>query len=227
MKQILLLAVCLLSLLDNSFGQTNGSFYTLQIGKKTCLFRYTENPDSIYVETDSAHSKNIVTQINPITLAEKIKWVKDTIAIRKSLTLMDSSAKTFHTKRPIKSDTVSGLDPITLQLKTKVVNFNEADYHIESTMSYSDFLILLKSKFELKNPQKKLRVYSYSIYYETPDTAGSIYIEYPQTSEGVISKLNCLEKNGGFILLSISEADHGLVKIDTGASFLALIRIKN
>jgi hypothetical protein len=227
MKQILLLAVCLLSLFDNSFGQANGSFYTLQIGKKTCVFKYKERADTLKVNRDSLHIKSIGTPTKPISLQEMVRFKKDTVIFSKTLSLQDTSSKIIHTKNLYAIDTITSINPVTLEENVKIIKQDEASYQIETQMSYFDFLLLLKSKFELKNPQKRLRVYSYSIYYETPDTAGSIYIEYPQTSEGVISKLNCLEKKGGFILLSISEADHGSVKIDTGASFLALIRIKN
>jgi hypothetical protein len=93
-------------------------------------------------------------------------------------------------------------------------------------MSYFDFLFLLKSRFDLKNPQKNFRVYSYNIYYETATQGGMIRIKYPETVEGVISKLNCLDK-GGFILLSLKAADHDNVPIDAQGRFLALIHIKN
>ena len=191
MKQILLLAVCLLSLFGNSFGQANGSFYTLQIGKKTCLFKYAQGPDTI-----------------------------------KRLIFTDTTEKTINIKYSPR-DTVKTVNPVTHKEDTKIISFPSLSYHIETQMSYFDFLLLLKSKFELKNPQKNYRVYSYSIYYETPTEGGLIKVKYPETAEGVISKLNSLAKDGGIVVLSIKEADHGLVKIDTGDAFLALIRIKN
>lgn len=220
------MAACLLSFFVNSFGQANGSFYTLQLGKKTCLFKYQLDADTMQIRT-SPQDKKAKKIINHYSLETVVNYVKDTIVPLKYLTLMDTSAKEIHTRYPLKSDTVTGIDPVTLRERTSVVNYNDASFHIETTMSYFDFLLLLKSKFELKNPQKNYRVYSYNIYYETQTEGGRIDVQYPQASEGVISKLNCLAKDGGFVLLSINEADHGLVKIDTGNSFLALIKIKN
>ena len=189
MKQILLLALCLLSLLPHSYGQANGSFYTLQLGEKTCLFKYAQGPDAI-----------------------------------KTLTLTDTAEKMVNIKYSPR-DTVKSVNPVSHKEETKIISYPSFSYHIETQMSYFDFLLLLKSRFELKNPQKNLKVYSYNIYYETPSEGGLIKIKYPQTHDGVISKLNSLAKDGGFVLLSLKEADHGAVKIDAGGLFLALVRI--
>jgi hypothetical protein len=171
------------------YPQVNGSFFTLQLGKQTCLFKYTAQGDSL-----------------------------------RSLTLMDTTDRSVDIRYG-PHDTVQSIHPVTHMEETKIISYPSFNYHIEATMSYFDFLLLLKSKFELKNPQKKLHIYSFNIYYETADTGGLIRIKYPQTIEGVISKLNCLA-NGGFVLLSLKAADHDLVPIDAGGTWLALIHIR-
>ncbi len=172
-----------------AYPQVNGSFFTLQLGSQTCLFKYTAQGDS-----------------------------------DKKLTVTDTAERSVDVKY-FPRDTVKVMNPITHQMDTKVISTPSFDYHIETTMSYFDFLLLLKSKFELKNPQKKLHVSSYNIYYETKETGGLIRVKYPETTEGVVSKLNCLA-NGGFILLSLKSDDHNLVNIDAGGSWLALIHIR-
>lgn len=226
MKQTVLFLSFVMCIYSSVYPQANGSFFTLQLGQKTCLFKYEERLDSIMIEVDKKYRKDKgveeVTQINPVTLKEKTVFMKDTVVIKKSLTLQDGNSKSIHTKRAAAIDTVIIFDTATLAEYGKVI---DPAYHIETEMSYFDFLLLLKSKFELKNPQKKLHVYSFNIYYETADTGGLIRIKYPQTIKGVISRLNCLA-NGGFVLLSLKAADHDLVGIDTQGSFLALIHIR-
>jgi hypothetical protein len=144
----------------------------------------------------------------------------------RSLTLMDTTEREVNIKYG-PHDTVQAINPKTHETETKIISYPSFDYHIEATMSYSDFLLLLKSKFELKNPQRNLRVYSFNIYYETADRGGMIKVKYPQTIEGVIAKLNGLDAKGGFILLSLKAADHDAIPIDAGGAWLALIHIKN
>jgi hypothetical protein len=220
---VLLIAMCISYA---AFSQANGSFYTIQLGKKICLFKYQEKADSTYVETDSAHSKTIVTQINAVTLAENIKWVKDTVVLRKSLSLQDGDHKIVKVNYALIIDTITMINPVTLEETIEVKKRDTIPYHIETEMTYSDFLILLKSHFELKNPQRNFRVYSYDIYYETATQGGMIKVKYPATSEGVITKLNALTK-GGFILLSLNAADHDEVPIDAQGRWLALIHVRN
>jgi len=228
MKQPIFLLALLISSTTDIYSQANGSFYTLQLGKKICLFKYQEKADSTYVEVDSAHSTNTVTEINPVTLKEKIKFVKDTVVLRKSLILEDTTTRSVNVNVKYgPHDTVTAIHPVTHKEETKIISYPSFDYHTEATMTYSDFLILLKSKFELRNPQRNLRVYTFSIYYETADTGGLIKISYPQPIEGVISKLNCMAKSGGFILLSLRAADHDTINIDAGGAWLALIHIRN
>jgi len=172
------------------YPQADGSFFTLQLGKQTCLFKYEERS-----------------------------------ATSKSLTLQGGAEKSIEIKYPWSRDTVTSIDPVTLKEETKIITNISPGYHIETEMTYFDFLLLLQSKFEIKNPQKKLHVSSYNIYYETKDTGGLIRVQYPERYEGVISKLNCLV-NGGFVLLSLKSDDHNLVNIDTQGRFLALIHIK-
>ena len=226
MKPNIILFSCILCISTSLFSQADGSFFTIQLGQKKCLFKYSERVDSTYVETDSAHSKTIVTQINPVTLAEKVKWVKDTVLSLRSLTLEDNNSKSIHLRTPLGIDTVTEINPVTLKENTKIIAYTDAQYHIETEMTYFDFLLLLKTRFELRNPQKNLKVYSFNIYYESADSSEMIRVEYPETTEGVIAKLNCLTK-GGFILLSLRQADHGLINIDAQSRFLALIHIKN
>jgi len=198
----------------------------LQLGKQTCLFKYEERLDTTQVDVDSMHCKTVTTIINAATLESKSRFTKDTIILRKSLTLQDDGLnKTINTRSPWSVEIIDTINPLTHKEDTIIVTSSSAQYHVETEMSYFDFLLLLKTKFELKNPQKKLHVYSFKIYYETSDTSGLIEIKYPQTIEGVISKLNCLA-NGGFILLSLKADDHNLVNIDTGGAWLALIHIR-
>ncbi len=226
MKKTFLLALVLCISLY-IFPQSNGSFFTLKLAKKTCLFKYEEIPDTIWVDIDSSYKKNLkpnrVKHYSAITNNE----TRDSIVTNKFLTLQDNNKKSIHTKAPVDIDTVVALNPVTLAEEIKITPVNDTYYHIETEMSYFDFLLLLKSKFELRNPQKNLRVYSYNIYYETPTEAGMIRISYPDIAEGVITKLNCLSKEGGFILLSLRAADHNKISIDGGGTFLALIHIKN
>jgi hypothetical protein len=226
MKQPIFFLALLLCASGYVYPQANGSFYTLQLGKKTCLFKYQEKADSTYVYADKAHSTTTVTEIDPKTMKETIKPVKDTVVMRKSLVLADTTTKSVNIKYGPR-DTVTAIHPVTHKEETKIISYPSFEYHTETTMSYSDFLLLLKSKFELKNPQRNLRVYSFNIYYETGETGGIISIKYPQPVEGVISKLNSMTKNGGFILLSLKAADHDEINIDAGGSYLALIHIKN
>ena len=145
----------------------------------------------------------------------------------KTLFLQDQNVKAQHVKTSLGIDTVTTINPVTKVEDTKIVSYNDAEYHIETEMSYFDFLLMLKSRFELKNPQKTIRIYSYNIYYESPAESGYIKVKYPETAEGVISKLNCLSKGGGFILLSLKASDLDGITVDAGGSFLALIHIKN
>ena len=191
MKQTTLLLALLLSVYSYVYPQANGSFYPMQLGNKTCLFKYTAQD-----------------------------------AKSKMLTLQDTGSKTVPIKFPWAPEEVITVNPRTNQEETRFITTTAADYHIETEMSYSDFLLMLKSRFELKNPLRSLRVYSFSIYYETATEGGLIKVQYPQTAEGVISKLNCLTK-GGFVLLSLKAADHDQINIDTQGKFLALIHIKN
>ena len=191
MKQTTLLLALLLSVSSYVYSQANGSFYPMQLGSKTCLFKYT-------------------------ALDAKTK----------TLTLQDTSNKSIDLKYPWPPEEVITVNPRTNEEVTKLISNTPADYHIETEMSYGDFLLLLKSRFELKNPLRSLRVYSFSIYYETATEGGLIKVQYPQTAEGVIAKLNCLTK-GGFVLLSLKAADHDQINIDTQGKFLALIHIKN
>ena len=200
MKQYILLFALVLCGISDSYAQASGSFFTIQFGQKKCLFKYTE-------QRETTTSKN-------------------NIALRKFLTQIDTTSKSIDIKYPWAKDTVTAINPVTKKEETKIITYTSADYHIATEMTYSDFLLLLKSRFELRNPQKTLRVYSYNIYYETATEGGMIRVKYPQTAEGVIAKLNVLVK-GGFILLSLKAADHDLIPIDAGGSFLALIRIKN
>jgi len=228
MKQPIFMLALLLSAATNVYPQASGSFYTIQLGKKNCVFKYEEKADSTYVYADKAHSTTTVTEIDPKTMKETIKPVKDTVVIRKTLALMDTTFKSINVNTKYgPHDTVQAINPKTHETETKIISCPSFDYHIETTMSYSDFLLLLKSKFELKNPQRNLRVYSFNIYYETADTGGMIKVRYPQTIEGVISKLNGLGAKGGFLLLSLKAADHDAVPIDAGGAWLALIHIKN
>ena len=226
MKQPIFTLALMLSISIYAYPQANGSFYTIQLGKKTCIFKYQEKADSTYVYSDKAHSTTTVTEIDPKTMKETIKPVKDTLVYRRSLILTDTTTKSVNIKYG-PHDTVTAIHPVTHKEETKIISYPSFEYLAETTMSYSDFLLLLKSKFELKNPQRNLRVYSFNIYYETAETGGMISIKYPQPVEGVISKLNCLTKNGGFILLSLKAADHDEINIDAGGGFLALIHIKN
>ena len=189
MKKASLLFPFLFCMCSLAYPQVNGSFFTLQLGSQTCLFKYTAQGDS-----------------------------------SKKLALTDTAERSVDIKY-FPRDTVKVMNPITHQMDTKVISTPSFDYHIETTMSYFDFLLLLKSKFELKNPQKKLHVSSYNIYYEAKETGGLIRVKYPETTEGVVSKLNCLAE-GGFILLSLKSDDHNMVNIDAGGSWLALIPIK-
>ena len=189
MKQLTLLFLSVTCISSYVYPQVNGSFFTLQLGSQTCLFKYTAQGNS-----------------------------------DKNLTLTDTAERSVDVKY-FPRDTVKVMNSLTHQMDTKVISIPSFSYHIETTMSYFDFLLLLKSKFELKNPQKKLHVSSYNIYYETMDAGGLIRVKYPETTEGVVSKLNCLA-NGGFILLSLKSDDHNLVNIDAGGSWLALIHIK-
>ena len=191
MKQTTLLLALLLSVSSYVYSQANGSFYPMQLGNKTCIFKYTA-PD----------------------------------AKTKTLTLQDTGSKTIPIKFPWPPEEVIAINPKTNEEETRLITTTAADYHVETEMSYSDFLLLLKSKFELKNPLRSLRVYSFNIYYETASEGALIKVKYPQTAEGVISKLNCLTR-GGFVLLSIKAADHDQINIDTQGKFLALIHIKN
>ena len=189
MKKISLLLPFFICILSFAYPQVDGSFFTLQLGSQTCLFKYTAQGDS-----------------------------------DKKLTLTDTAERSVDIKY-FPRDTVKVMNPLTHQMDTKVISTPSSSYHIETAMSYFDFLLLLKSKFEIKNPQKKLHISSFNIYYETKDTGGLISVKYPETTEGVVSKLNCLA-NGGFILLSLKSDDHNLVNIDAGGSWLALIHIK-
>jgi hypothetical protein len=144
----------------------------------------------------------------------------------KTLFLQDDGNKSVDIKYPWAKDTVTAINPVTHQEETKIISYTSGEYHIETEMSYFDFLLLLKNKFQLHNTQKSLKVYSYNIYYETATQGGMIRVKYPETSEGVISKLNCLDK-GGFILLSLKAADHDAITIDAQSRWLALIHIKN
>jgi hypothetical protein len=189
MKQFILFISLIMCMCFSVHSQVNGSFFTLQLGKQTCLFKYTAQGDSL-----------------------------------KLLTLIDTTDRSVDIKFS-PHDTVYATNPKTHKGETKIISYPAFNYHIETTMTYFDFLLLLKTKFELKNPQKKLHVYSFNIYYETQDTGGLIRVKYPQTIEGVISKLNCLA-NGGFILLSLKADDHNMVNIDTDDTWLALIHIR-
>jgi hypothetical protein len=202
MKYLIILALWLYTFSDAN-AQANGSFFTLPLGQNKVLFKYSERSEKI-----------------------KTKAGKDSTIAKKYLTLQDTTHRTVAIKYPWDSDTVQAVDPKTKKAETRIITYSSGDYHLSVEMSYSDFLILLKSKFELRNPQKGFRVYSYNIYYETATEGGMIHVKYPQTAEGVISKLNALVK-GGFILLSLKAADHDLIPIDAGGEFLALIKIKN
>ena len=228
MKQPIFLLALLISVSSSIYPQASGSFYTFQLGKKTCLFKYQEKADSTYVYSDKIHSTNTVTEIDPKTMKETIKLVKDTLVLRKTLTLVDTTVRSVNINSKYgPHDTVTAIHPVTHKEETKIISYPSFEYNTEVTMTYSDFLLLLKSKFELRNPQRNLRVYSFNIYYETADTGGLIRIKYPQPVEGVISALNCMTKSGGFILLSLKAADHDEIDIDAGGVFLALIHIKN
>jgi hypothetical protein len=174
-----------------------------------CCYAYTQADGSLY----------------PLQLGKKTAIFKYDEK-NKTLFLQDDADKSINIKYPWARDTVTQIDPQSGKEETKVITSTSAGYHIETEMSYSDFLVLLKSKFILKNPQKNLKVYSYNIYYQSPDTGGFIKVQYPGTAEGVISKLNCLVK-GGFILLSLRAADHDEAPIDAQGRFLTLIHIKN
>lgn len=200
-------SLLLASVLSNAgFAQADGSFYTLQLGPNTsCPFKYGESKEVLHAVASGKDSATF---------------------IRRTLSLQHSDTKSIHTRSLLFTDTVIETNPKTNKKETKIISADPT-YHFETVMRYTDFLLLLKQRFELKNPQKNERVYSFKIYYETPDTAGSIDVQYPQTYEGVISRLNCLAKPaGGFLLLWLKAAEHGMITIDEGQSFLALIRIK-
>ena len=211
MKHLFLLAALAVCISSNLSAQANGSFFNLMIGDKPCLFRYEEHLDTVHTRTRTLPGE---------TISEK-----DTVYNRRFLTLMDTSHRVWKLKPPYLIDTITSIDPVTLREETKMVTNTEVKYNIETEMSYFDFLLLLKSKFEIRNPQKKFRVSSYGIRYESAKDAGMLWISYPATSQGVISKLNCLDK-GGEILLYLEAADHDKVTIITNESFLALIHIR-
>ena len=231
MKQLTLLFLSMICISSYVYPQVNGSFFTLQLGSQTCLFKYEEKLDTAWVEVDRAHRKDMgvekVTQVNPVTLEERHLYMKkgNRVITKKSLILQDNTLKTAPIRVKEILDTTAIIDSQTQKRIFVSIEHDEPEYHIETEMSYFDFLLLLKSKFEIKNPQKKLHVSSFNIYYETKDTGGLISVKYPETTEGVVSKLNCLA-NGGFILLSLKSDDHNQVYINNQGGFLALIHIK-
>ena len=225
MKQLTLLLLSVICISSYVYPQVNGSFFTLQLGKQTCLFKYEEKSDTISADVDSMHCTKVTTIINAATLKSTSRFTRDSVVLKKTLRLQEGNSRSIRTKMAVAIDTTYIINTVTLEADVKIISHNAPSYHIETEMSYFDFLLLLKSKFEIKNPQKRLHVSSFDIYYETSDTSGIISVKYPQTTEGVVSKLNCLA-NGGFILLSLKSDDHNLVNIDAGGSWLALIHIK-
>lgn len=213
MEQILLIAAFAVCIHSGLFAQANGSFFSLGLGDKICLFKYAQYMDTLQFPRMLGEGNN------------KKAYFKDSIVDQHVLTLSDTSLHIWKLKPPYALDTVTMINPVTLQEQTKIVKQESVEYNIETEMSYFDFLLLLKSKFELHNPQKRLRVSSYGIRYESPTDKSMIWIKYPETSQGVITKLNCLDK-GGTILLYLEYADHDAVRIDAGGRYLALIHIK-
>jgi len=229
MKPALIAAIAILSFFTTASAQVSGSFYTMQLGTKTALFKYVEWPDSIQVVVDQSRKGNKGVSehwgIDPVTLEEHLVYLKDTVVTRKALSLMDTTYSSIRVKHPLTTDSIVTIDPISLTQRVEVNHHYMAEYHTEIEMSYFDFLLMLKEKFEIKNPQKRFRVSSFFIYYESPTCNGRITIDYPQTYQGVVSRLNCLDK-GGLILLDINTVDHNNVTIYPQNRFIALIRIK-
>lgn len=207
MKQVLLITAFALCIHSGLFSQASGSFFSLKLGDKTSLFKYEGYLDTLKVRVAKTNS------------------FKDTAVYQRILTIVDDGRHTYKLTPPYLLDTVTAIDPVTLHEQIKIVQQTSVEYNVETEMSYFDFLLMLKSKFELRNPQKGLRVSSYGIRYESPTDKGMIWIKYPETSQGVITKLNCLDK-GGTILLYLENADHDSVRIDTHGMYLALIHIR-
>lgn len=212
MKQILLIVALAVCTHADLYSQANGSFFSLKLGDKISLFRYARYMDTLQIPGRGTGSD------------QKISF-KDTVIDQHILTLTDTSRRIWKLKPPYALDTITMIDPVTLHEQTKVTEQTSVAYNVETEMSYFDFLLLLKTKFELHNPQKRLRVSSYGIRYESPTDKGMIWVKYPETSQGVISKLNCLDK-GGTILLYLEYADHDGVRIDASGRYLALIHIR-
>ena len=224
------LIVLLLGVISCAYSQANGSFFTLQLGKKTCLFKYEEKPDTTMIGVDSTHRMDNgiieVTQLNPVTLEEKILLMKKSkIIMSQSLTLLE---KTIRTKPIRVGEIIDSFSEENLQPQDKYsyIEHNKPDYCVETEMTLLDFLDILKSRFEFKNPERNFCASSYLLYYETPTSDGHISVKYPDTGDKFTSRLYCLSK-GGFILLSIREADNNNIHINTDGNFLALIHIKN
>jgi hypothetical protein len=228
----------------------NDTLYYLQVGSAKCPLVLQEKVDSTTTVISKAIVDNVASNevphpwlteqssmlpfyegridtvwfIDPVTLNEFEDIVKDTLVIRKSLSIADSATGFVTPRKFLRADTLVQINPVTLEEEMVITRTNECDINFNAgKLSFDALMKELNTGFKISRIRDTILPVEMALYFETEKDADEVTLKCPNPDKKILERLASL-KEGGFVIVlsmtlnnpSVTEPFYPAVLIETG-----------